>query len=145
MKLDVRGEVAAALTLGQDVNVHVESHSIIGRLIALQPDPDPSTNTHALRIQLSGEDIQSGMLASADLPLAKQVNVITVPVSSIETNAGENFVYVYQEGRIRRQLVSISQRVGSEYIISSGLETEEKIVSRDVSGLTDGQQVAVDL
>lgn len=145
LKLDVRGEVAAALTLGQDVNVHVESHSIIGRLIALQPDPDPSTNTHALRIQLSGEDIQSGMLASADLPLAKQVNVITVPVSSIETNAGENFVYVYQEGRIRRQLVSISQRVGSEYIISSGLETEEKIVSRDVSGLKDGQQVAVDL
>lgn len=145
LKLDVRGEVAAALKLGQDVKVQVGTQLINGKLVALQPDPDQYTNTHALRIQLSGENIQSGMLASADLPLAKQNNVITIPVSSIETNAGENFVYVYEKGRIKRRQVIISQRVGSEYIISSGLKSEEKIVSRDVSGLKDGQQVAVDL
>ena len=108
--------------LNQDINVRVGSKSIQGKLIALQPDPDPSTNTHSLRIRLSGEAIQSGMLASADLPLVKRLDALTIPVSSVATNAGESHVYIYKEGEIKRIPVELSQRVGSEYIISSGLQ-----------------------
>lgn len=143
LHLDVRGEVAAALVLGQDISVLVGAKFIQGELIALQPDPNAFTNTHALRIRLPGENIQSGMLASANLPLAQQLDVITVPVSSVTTNAGENHVYVIQDGHLKRVSVEISQRVGSEYIVSAGLKAGEKIVARDVSGLADGQQVVV--
>ena len=145
LQLDVRGKVAAALSLNQDINVRVGSKSIQGKLIALQPDPDPSTNTHALRIRLSGEVIQSGMLASADLPLVKRLDALTIPVSSVATNAGESHVYIYKEGKIKRIRVELSQRVGGEYIISSGLQPGEMIVARDVAGLSDGQRVAADL
>lgn len=145
LQLDVRGKVAAALSLNQDINVRVGSKSIQGKLIALQPDPDPSTNTHALRIRLSGESIQSGMLASADLPLVKRLDALTIPVSSVATNAGESHVYIYKKGEIKRIPVELSQRVGGEYIISSGLQAGEMIVARDVAGLSDGQRVAVDI
>ena len=145
LQLDVRGEVAAALFLNQDINVHAGSHSIVGKLIALQPDPDISTNTHELRIRMPGDNIQSGMLASADLPLIKQQNAITVPVSSVATNAGESNVFTYQDGKLKRLPVIIRQRVGSEYIISSGPQSGEMIVARDVAGLADGQQVVADL
>ncbi len=145
LQLDVRGKVAAALTLGQDITVQVGSQSINGKLIALQPDPNVSTNTHALRIRLPGENIQSGMLASANLQLIQQRDVITVPVSSVATNAGESYVYIFEDGLLKRIPVVISQRVGSEYIISSGIKSGELIVARDVSGLADGQQVLADL
>ncbi len=145
LQLDVRGKVAAALTLGQDITVRVGSQSINGKLIALQPDPNASTNTHALRIRLPGENIQSGMLASANLQLMQQHDVITVPVSSVATNAGESYVYIFEDGLLKRIPVVISQRVGSEYIISSGIKSGELIVARDVSGLADGQQVLADL
>ncbi len=145
LQLDVRGKVAAALTLGQDITVRVGSQSINGKLIALQPDPNASTNTHALRIRLPGENIQSGMLASANLQLMQQHDVITVPVSSVTTNAGESYVYIFEDGLLKRIPVVISQRVGSEYIISSGIKSGELIVARDVSGLADGQQVLADL
>ena len=145
LQLDVRGKVAAALSLGQNITVRVDSLSIKGKLIALQPDPDASTNTHALRIRLPGEKIQSGMLASADLQLILQRDVITIPVSSVATNAGESHVYIFEDGVLKRIPVVISQRVGSEYIISSGIESGELIVARDVSGLADGQQVVADL
>lgn len=145
LQLDVRGKVAAALSLGQNITVRVGSLSINGKLIALQPDPDASTNTHALRIRLPGEKIQSGMLASADLQLIQQRNVITVPVSSVATNVGESHVYIFEDGVLKRISVVISQRVGSEYIISSGIKSGELIVARDVSGLADGQQVVADL
>ena len=143
LHLDVRGEVAAALNLNQKVDVVVGSTTIAGKLIALQPDPNISTNTHAIRIRVSGEKVQSGMLASADLPLDQQINVITVPVSAVTTNAGENFVYMFEEGELRMLPVIISNRVGSQYIISLGLEAGMKIVARDVAGLKNGQRVII--
>ena len=143
LHLDVRGEVAAALNLNQKVDVVVGSTTIAGKLIALQPDPNISTNTHAIRIRVSGEKVQSGMLASADLPLDQQINVITVPVSAVTTNAGENFVYMFEEGELRMLPVIINNRVGSQYIISLGLEAGMKIVARDVAGLKNGQRVII--
>ena len=145
LHLDVRGKVANALVLGQDIVVWVNSESINGKLIALQPDPDASTNTHALRIRLPGENINSGMLASAELPLIKQFDAITIPVSAVATNAGESHVYVFNDGLLSRKSVKIQQRVGTEYIILSGLVAGELIVARDVSGLVDGQHVTADM
>ena len=141
LHLDVRGEVVAALKLNQEIDVIVGSKKIPGKLIALQPDPNISTNTHAIRIRVPGDQVQSGGLASADVPLGQQVDVLTVPVSAVATNAGESFVYSYQEGVLNKQLVVVSNRVGSKYILASGVEAGTKIVARDVAGLKDGQRV----
>jgi len=141
LHLDVRGEVTAALKLDQAVEVAVGSKVIPGKLIALQPDPSASTNTHAIRIRLAGENVQSGMLASANLPLGQQANVITVPVSAVSTNAGENFVFTYTDGVLKKVAVNLSSRVGGKYIVMSGLQAGAEIVARDVAGLKDGQRV----
>ncbi len=144
LHLDVRGEVVAALTLNQEIDVIVGDNIIPGQLIALQPDPNISTNTHAIRIRLPGEKVQSGMLASADVPLGQQIGVLTVPVSAVSTNAGESFVYSYKDGELSKLPVVISNRVGSKYIITSGVKAGVQIVARDVAGLKDGQRVSVE-
>lgn len=145
LHLDVRGSVAAALSLGQEIDIRVATKVLKGTLIALQPDPDSSTNTHALRIRLFGENIQSGMLATAELLLQTQANAMTVPVSSVATNAGESYVYVYEDGVLAKLAVQINRRVGAEYIVTSRLQAGQKIVARDVAGLVDGQSVIADL
>ncbi len=145
LHLDVRGGVAAALKLGQEIDIRVGAKIIKGKLIALQPDPDSSTNTHALRIRMSGEDVQSGMLATAELLLLTQTNAMTVPVSAVATNAGENYVYVYaDDGLLKKVAVLINRRVGAKYIVNANLEAGQKIVARDVAGLIDGQAVIAD-
>ncbi len=141
LHLDVRGEVLAALELHQEIDVKVGAIKIIGKLVAMQPDPNLSTNTHAIRIRVPGEKVQSGMLANAELPLSKQMNVITVPVSAVSTNAGENFVYRYENGTLKKLPVILNNRVGSEYILTAGVEAGAAIVARDVAGLKDGQRV----
>ncbi len=95
LHLDVRGEVVAALKLNQKIDVMIGSNTMPGELIALQPDPNITTNTHAIRIRLAGDQVQSGMLATADVPLGQQIGVLTVPVSAVSTNAGDSFVYSY--------------------------------------------------
>lgn len=144
LQLNVRGAVVAALKLNQEIDVLVGSKTIPGKLIALQPDPNMSTNTHAIRIRLPGDKVQSGMLASADVPLSQQVDVLTVPVSAVSTNAGESFVYIYQDGVLKKLPVVIINRVGSKYIIASGVEAGVQIVARDVAGLKDGQLVVAE-
>ncbi len=144
LQLDVRGEVVAALRLNQEIDVIVGSKTIPGKLIALQTDPNISTNTHAIRIRLPGDMVQSGMLASADVPLGQQIDVLTVPVSAVATNAGESFVYRYQDGTLSKLPVVVSNRVGSKYIIASGVEAGAQIVARDVAGLKDGQRVVIE-
>ena len=141
LHLDVRGEVVAALKLNQEIDVIVGEKVIPGKLIALQPDPNISTNTHAIRIRLPGDKVQSGSLASADVPLGQQVGVLTVPVSAVATNAGESFIYSYQEGVLKKLPVVLSSRVGSKYILTSGVVAGTNIVARDVAGLKDGQRV----
>lgn len=145
LHLDVRGEVVAALTLNQEIDVIVGNKNIPGKLIALQPDPNISTNTHAIRIRLPGNQVQSGTLASADVPLTQQVDVLTVPVSAVATNAGESFIYSYQDGVLNKTPVQLSNRVGSKYILASGVEAGTKIVARDVAGLKDGQRVLAEI
>ncbi len=145
LHLDVRGEVVAALVLNQEIDVIVGDSIIPGRLIALQPDPNISTNTHAVRIRLPGEQAQSGMLASADVPLNQQLDVLTVPVSAVSTNAGESFVYNYTDGKLTKLPVVVSNRVGSKYIISSGVKAGAQIVARDVASLKDGQRVTAEM
>lgn len=145
LHLDVRGEVVAALTLDQEIDVIVGTKKIPGKLIALQPDPNISTNTHAIRIRLPGGQVQSGTLASADVPLGQQVDVLTVPVTAVATNAGESFIYSFQEGVLNKVPVVISSRVGSKYILASGVEAGTKIVARDVAGLKDGQLVFAEI
>jgi len=145
LQLDVRGEVVAALELNQEIDVMVGAKTIPGKLIALQPDPNISTNTHAIRIRLPGGQVQSGMLASADVPLGHQAGVLTVPVSAVSTNAGESFVYSYQDGVLDKLSVVVNNRVGSQYVVANGVEAGMKIVARDVAGLKDGQRVLVEI
>lgn len=144
LQLDVRGEVVAALELNQEINVVVGSKIIPGKVIALQPDPNVSTNTHAIRIRLPGDHAQSGMLASAEMPLSQQVNVLTVPVSAVSTNAGESFVYRYMDGVLHKLPVRVTSRVGGNFVVSTGVDAGEKIVARDVAGLKDGQRVVAE-
>lgn len=145
LQLDVRGEVVAALKLNQEIDVLVGDKTIPGKLIALQPDPNISTNTHAIRIRLPGDQVQSGMLASADVPLGQQVGVLTVPVSALSTNAGESFIYSYKDGVLNKLPVIVSNRVGSKFVLTSGVEAGMKIVARDVAGLKDGQRVVAEI
>ena len=139
--LEVRGDVAANLELGKTIDVEVEGFQRQGEIIALQLDPDPSTNTHALRIRLQGNQARAGMLATALLPLLKQDDVLTIPVTALMTFNSQPHVFVYRLGFVYRNPVTLGARIGDQYVVLNGLHEGERIAARDVAALADGQQV----
>jgi RND family efflux transporter MFP subunit len=144
LKLDVRGELVAALQLGQEIPVKFQGMWLNGNVVALQTDPNADTNTHQVRVRLSHADLQAGMLASAKIPLIKKENALLVPVSSVATLQASYYVYVFADGVIHKTPVTIGKRVGDEYIILSGISAGQKIVARDVISLLDRQSVIVE-
>ena len=54
-------------------------------------------------------------------------------------------MYKYENGALKKLPVVLNNRVGSEYILASGVEAGAAIVARDVAGLKDGQRVLTEV
>lgn len=141
--VEVRGDVVAALTQGQAVDVEVDGVTVRGTLFALQPDPDPVTFTHALRVRLPGAGLRPGQVATVRLPLAAQQDVVAVPVTAVLYEQGRTFVFRVNGDTLEQLPVTIGYVVDGLRIITGGLDAGTRVVVSGVAALVDGQRVEV--
>ncbi len=141
--VEVRGELAQALVQGQRVSVSLGELQLEGSIVALQPDPDPETFTHALRVRVPGDQARPGMLARVQLPLHTLDNVIAVPLTAVLLDEGRAYVFRVVDGRLSRVEVKTGRRVGDLQVIRSGLAVGEHVVVSDVAAYSDGQSVHI--
>ena len=141
LQLDVRGELITGLRLNQEIKVQVGNNSVQGKLVALQPDPNINTNTHQIRVRISGDELQAGMLAVATLPLATQADATVIPVSAVLNARGKTYVFTIQENRLKQIPVRLGKRFKNEFIVLAGVTPGQKIIARDVTSLADGQAI----
>lgn len=141
VQLDVRGEVIAQLKLKQMVDVTINDNVVKGEIVALQLDPNINTNTHQIRVRVPNNNAQAGLLAIASLPLSTEALSMLIPVSAVLNLHGKAYVYTVVENIIKQLQVQLGRRIGNEVVILSGLEVGQQVIVRDVSSLSDGQQV----
>ena len=139
--VEVRGDVAQALTQGQSVDVDVNGLRLTGKVIALQADPDPVTFTHALRVRLAGDRVRSGQVAQAHLQLQPLDGVIAVPVTAVLFDEGKTYVFRLNGDTLEMVEVVPGKRVGELQVVQQGINANDRIVTRDVSSLSHGQFV----
>lgn len=132
-----------ALQTGMHIEVTVNGHTLQGTLTALALDPGRKTYTQALRIRVQGEDLRPGMLATAQLPLGEQQDVLVVPVEALLPDEGAFYLFILQGDKLERRPVTPGLREGQRQIILAGLQAGERYVARDVAALADGQQVRI--
>jgi HlyD family secretion protein len=137
----VRGPVARALTLGQQVTVRVGDRSYTASVAAVQPDPDPSTFTHAIRLRMPESETRSGVLAVVQLPLQPVREALVVPTTAILLEEGSAYVFTVEGEHLQRVAVQLGPRVVQQQVIVSGIDAGEQVVVRDVAALADGQVV----
>ncbi len=139
--VEVRGELAEALSQGQPLAVTVGERTVEGALVALQVDPDPETFTHALRIRIPGDAARSGRVARVRLPLRQLQQAVAVPSTAILQDDGNAYVFRLDNEVLRRTPVSTGTHVGELVVITAGLAGGERVVVRDVAALSDGMRV----
>jgi len=144
LRLEVGGDVAAALRLGQPLQVEVDGRSFDGSLIALQIDPDPQTHTHPIRVGVTGEALMPGQLGRVRLPLRPHPGVLVVPAAALLREEGGQFLYLVRDERLHRQRVVPGIREGDLQAIRQGVEAGDLVVARDVEVLSDGLAVKIE-
>ncbi len=139
--VEVRGDVAQSLSPGQAVDIEVNNTTLPGEIVALQPDPDPVTFTHALRVRLAGDTARPGQIARARLPMRPLHAVKAVPATALLHDEGRTFVFRYKDGLLEKTEVQPGSRVGDLTVVLQGIEASDLVVMRDVAALSDGQSV----
>ena len=140
----VRGPVARALKLGQRVTVQVGRHSHQATVASVQPDPDPATFTHAVRLRMPAAEARPGAVALAQLPLQPRPGALVVPATAVLLEEGEAYVFRVENERLQRVAVQLGERVGQQQVIVAGIGVGEQVVVRDVAALADGQAVVAE-
>jgi len=140
----VRGPVARALSLGQRVPVQVGAQTYEATVASLQPDPDPATFTHAVRLRMPVSEGRPGAAATAQLPLQPLPGALVVPVTAVLLEEGQAFVFRVADERLQRVAVRLGARVGQQQVIVAGIGAGEQVVVRDVAALADGQAVVAE-
>jgi RND family efflux transporter MFP subunit len=144
LHLEVSGDVAAALRLGQSVVVTVDGRRVPGELISLQFDPDPETHTHPVRIRVSGEQLLPGQLGQVSLPLRLREQALVIPASALLREEGGQYLFIVDQGRLERRSVVAGLRVGDRQAIRQGVAPGELVVAQDVEVLSAGLEVEIE-
>ncbi len=138
--LEVTGDIARYLELGQQIMVNNGKNEISGTLIALASEPDPVTHTYGLRIRLTANGFKPGQLATAILPGKELPDSLVVPISAVLQENGHSYLYIVKNNHLVRKEVSLIDRQEDIQVIE-GVDDGDVVVIRDVGVLANGQEV----
>ena len=141
--VEVRSDVIEGLTLNMDIEVSSNQITSKGKLISFQTSPNLETYTHLLRIRINDERFRSGMLASAKFVLPKINESFGVPVSSVLSDNGQKFVFVINNKKLQKKQINVITRFDEIYVIDGNVKSNDIIVTKDVSSLSEGQDILI--
>ena len=138
--LEVTGELMLMLSLGQELKVLVGDDERSGKVVAIQVDPNIETLTHAIRVRIDGTGLYAGLIASIEIPSILISQVAVVPISAVQYEEGQAYVFKLVENRLQRSLVKLLARE-NDWQAVKGVEVGSLVVARDAAALVDGQEV----
>ena len=120
------------------------TYDVDGKVDAITGVIDQSTGSVSIRAIFPNKEhvLRSGGTANVLIPYAME-NVITIPQSATVEIQDKKFVYVLQpDNTVKYTEIKIfNLDNGKEYLVTSGLNSGDKIVIEGVQNLKDGQKV----
>ena len=104
---------------------------------------DPQTRTFRIRVAIDNRKrvFKPGGFVRVTLPLASTARALVVPFRAVTFSEGQPAVFVYRDGRVRKQPVSLGISNRNDYEILSGISEGDAVVVDKTSLLADGLRV----
>ncbi len=149
VKLGIPEGLIARVKAGQEVAVTFESlpdRTFAGKVSEVDVALDGATGTYPVTVKLveTGAGIRPGMAAEVTFSFEfKGGPGIVVPTSAIleDIQTGERYVWVYRDGRVKKNKVETGTLVTEGIEIVSGLAGGEEVVTAGVTRIEEGQEV----
>lgn len=109
----------------------------------ISPSVDQASRTVEVELSFTEntDGLMEGMYASASVITEQVENVLLIPSDAVGTYAGQDVVYVAEDGVARRQSVSLDGSNSTYAVISSGLEEGELVIT--AGNVSDGTAVNI--
>lgn len=131
------------LTVGQAAQITVNGKIFDGEVKKVGLIPDETSRTYETEVSIAAEDVQFylGELAAVRISAGEQQGV-WLPLSLI-LNDGEDYVYMVENQRAKRQNVVIKE-ISNDMVMVTGIETGGTVISEGMKLVKTGSLVSVE-
>ncbi|WMI82439.1 efflux RND transporter periplasmic adaptor subunit [Anaerotignum sp. MB30-C6] len=145
IEVNVTEDIINTIRLGDSVDVKIASVSeeyFKGNVISISPGAN-SDGTFKVKIEVLNSDnlLKSGMFAEVDFVKNYLENVLTVPVNSVLSENGQNYVYIVEDGIAKKMAVKLGFDHGDNIEILEGLSENMLVVTKGQQYVSDGLAV----
>ncbi|MGZ7029359.1 MAG: efflux RND transporter periplasmic adaptor subunit [Terriglobales bacterium] len=128
------------------VRVPNEPKPAEGVLTFIDNTVDPATGTIKLKATFANKDrrLWPGQFADVSLTLRTDKNAVLVPSAAVQTGQTGQYVFVVKaDNTAELRNVIVSRTVGSDSVITSGVQAGDQVVTDGQVRLTPGRKVAL--
>jgi membrane fusion protein (multidrug efflux system) len=136
----VRKGQAASVSLGVD-----DLRQTIGKVLRISPIVDQATGTVKITVELAGtkNTFRPGAFVRVDIETDSRQDSILVPKRALVEEDGAYYVFVAEDGAVKRVAVQLGYEHNGSAEILSGLESGQRIVVAGQGALKDGSKIKV--
>jgi RND family efflux transporter MFP subunit len=152
-RLELAGTVGthevARLAAGMPVQVQVEGvdKGVTGRIARIAPAAEPGTRAIGVTIALDNpkETLRAGQYALARAVLNDGTERLTLPVTAVGNNSGQDHVWVIDGGVLARRAVLLGRRdaESGRVEVLQGLKPESQVLAARFDNLREGTKASV--
>jgi membrane fusion protein, multidrug efflux system len=136
----------ASRKLAVTVRVPNEPKPAEGVLTFIDNTVDPATGMIKLKATFTNHDrrLWPGQFADVSLTLSTDKNAVLIPSAAVQTGQNGQYVFVVKpDNTAELRNVTVSRIVGSDSVITSGVQAGEQVVTDGQVRLTPGKKVAL--
>jgi RND family efflux transporter MFP subunit len=152
-KLELAGTVGthevSQLAPGLAVQVKVEGVDapVAGKIARIAPAAEPGTRSIGVTIELPNpkEQLRAGQYALAVVELADPQQRLTVPATALASNAGQDHVWLIENGVLARRAVTVGRRDPREGRVEvlAGVKPDSQVLGARFDNLREGAKASV--
>lgn len=150
LKINVSESHYAQVKKGLPVDIKLDAYQeevFTGKVTTVYPTIDQATHTFPVEITVNNKEgkVRPGMFGKATLNFGTE-NHVVVPDEALvkQVGAGDRYVYIYKDGKVKYQKVELGKHFGKDYEILEGVNPGDKIVIAGMSHLANGIEVEVE-
>ncbi|HEX2009563.1 MAG TPA: efflux RND transporter periplasmic adaptor subunit [Roseateles sp.] len=134
---------------GMPVQVRIEGvdEPVEAHIARIAPAAEPGTRSIGVTLELSNpkELYRAGQYAVAKVELPDETQRLTVPQTAVSSNAGQDQVWIIDQGALVRRIVTTGRRDPREGRIEvlQGLAPESQVLAARFDNLREGSKAAV--
>ena len=150
LRVNISESLFTKIRKGKEVDIRLDVYGeevFKGKVSLVYPTIDPNTRTFPVEIKIDNHDerIRPGMFARVTISFGTQNHVVVPDLAVVkQSGAGDRYIYVYKNGKVFYEKVTLGRRMGNKYEIISGVNSGDQVVVSGQSRLNNGMEVEIE-